>query len=297
MAWILVEGLDRSGKSSLAEDYRKKGYQIVHMEAPNKKYFSDNYSGESYLEELVRMYTKYDGQNVLFDRTIYGELVWPNIFGRVALLEAEDIDYLSSMERNNNVEKILMFDANTEAHWQRCVDNNEPLNRQQFGRASIFYDRLAREFGFKKKQLSDFPGLLPQNQQAEVKVEKSDSPTPNKSVSGNDGNTSGVGVSDRNTGLGVGSTSSNNEKQQTLDSLDVRLELANTIKDVLQSKILRKKGGLYDDLEKDIKVFLEGKLQECFTGKQTKAFSDDEIMILKIYASRIKEKSNGSVSR
>lgn len=290
MAWILVEGLDRSGKSSLAEDYRKKGFEIVHMEAPNKKYFSDTYSGETYLEELVRMYTKYDGKNVLFDRTIYGELVWPNIFGRVALLEAEDIDYLSSMERNNNVEKILMFDSNTEAHWQRCVDNNEPLTRQQFGRASIFYDRLAREFGFKKKQLSDFPGLLPQNQQTEVKSEKSNSQAPNKSVSGDDGNSSSTGLSNGSSGVGASTSNTNNEKQRTMDNLDVRLELANTIKDVLQSKILKKKGGLYDDLEKDIKVFLEGKLQECFTGKNTKAFSDDEIVLLKLMARRIKEK-------
>jgi hypothetical protein len=156
MAWILIEGLDRSGKSSVTESYKKQGYAVVHMEAPSKKFYAENYSGETYFEELVRMYSKYAGQNVVFDRTPYGELVWPNIYGRRALLEAEDLDYLGELERNEKAERILMYDKNTEAHWQRCVDNNEPLTRQQFGRASIFYERLASDYGFKKKQLTDF---------------------------------------------------------------------------------------------------------------------------------------------
>jgi hypothetical protein len=57
-----------------------------------------------------------------------------------------------------------------------------------------------------------------------------------------------------------------------------------------QGKILKKKGGLYDKLEEQIKVFLQDKLEEIFVGKQDKAFSEDEIMILKLYAKRIKEK-------
>ena len=143
--WILIEGLDRSGKSSLSKHYKDQGYEVVHMEAPDKKYFRDDYSGESYLEEVVRMYSEYDGKDVVFDRTVYGELVWPNIFGRVALLNEEDLEYLAMMERNNEASKILMYDANTDAHWQRCVDNNEPLTRQQFGRANVFYERLVND--------------------------------------------------------------------------------------------------------------------------------------------------------
>lgn len=292
MGWILIEGLDRSGKSSLAEDYRKKGYIVHHMEAPSKKYYQEGYAGESYLEELVRLYSKYDGQNVLFDRTIYGELVWPNVYGRLPLLEQEDIDYLAQIERNNSAEKILMFDANTEAHWQRCVANNEPLTRQQFGRASIFYERLAKEFGFSKKQLSDFPALLPQDKQAEIAKSAQNTQSSVQSLQGNDGNASGSGTPNGATAMGEKA-----RKSAVMDVVDAeptleeRLELANTIREVLQSKILKKKGGSYDNLEKDIKGFLEEKLQECFSGKKEEAsFSNDEVMILKSMAKRIKEK-------
>ena len=286
MAWILVEGLDRSGKSSVAEYYKKKGYTIVHMEAPSKKYYAEGYAGESYLEELVRLYSKYEGMNVLFDRTVYGELVWPNVYGRQSLLEPEDLDYLGQIERNNSTEKILMYDSNTEAHWQRCVDNNEPLTRQQFGRASLFYDRLAKEYGFKRKQLTDFPEIMPLAQSAPVATKTVES------VQRNDGNVSDSKPLNANPELGVAPRRDGTDRsKRAVESLDDRLELANTIREVLQSKILRKKGGAYDDLEKDIKQFLQVKLEEIFVGKQEeKSFSEDEIVILKLYAQRIKEK-------
>jgi hypothetical protein len=275
MTWILIEGLDRSGKSSLTESYKKQGYTVVHMEAPSKKFYADNYSGETYFEELVRMYGKYAGQKVVFDRTPYGELVWPNIYGRKALLEAEDLDYLGELERNNSAERILMFDKNIEAHWQRCVDNNEPLTRQQFGRASIFYDRLASDYGFKKKQLTDFDefsGVTKSPSSSATVVSTNEDPSKTKPDEPGS----------------VRSTVDSSRAQQF--TLDNKLELANAIKDVLQGKILKKKGGLYDELENQIKVFLQDKLEEIFVGKQDKTFSEEETMILKLYAKRIKEK-------
>ena len=273
MTWILIDGLDRSGKSSLTESYKKQGYTVVHMEAPSKKYYADNYSGESYFEELVRMYTKYDGQNVVFDRTPYGELIWPNIYGRKALLEAEDLDYLGELERNNNAERFLMYDKNTEAHWQRCVDNNEPLTRQQFGRASIFYDRLAHDYKFKKKQLTDFDefsGITNPRITESVLVPASGNPDKVEPVDNK--------------------RSTSRDTHVPAETLEDKLELANAIKDVLQGKILKKKGGNYDKLEEQIKVFLQDKLEEIFVGKADKTFSEDEIMILKSMTKRIREK-------
>lgn len=279
MAWILVEGLDRSGKSSIAEMYRKKGYAIVHMEAPSKKYYSETYAGESYLEELVRLYSQYEGKNVLFDRTVYGELVWPNIYGRQALLEAEDLDYLGQIERNNNAEKILMFDANIEAHWQRCVANNEPLTRQQFGRASIFYDRLTQDYGFKKKQLTDFEEFAGLKQGAAIAT---------VSTAGGSNNRSDENATE----VKAGALSERRDlhSKPTVESLENKLEMANAIKDVLEGKILKKKGGLYDNLENEIKLFLQDKLEEIFVGKPDKGFSEDEVKILKSMVQRIKEK-------
>jgi hypothetical protein len=74
-------------------------------------------------------------------------------------------------------------------------------------------------------------------------------------------------------------------------NLDDKIELANAIRDVMQNKILKKKGGAYDQLENQIKEFLREKLEEVFTGKQESTFSDDEIVLLKALAKRVKEKA------
>lgn len=290
--WILLEGLDRSGKSSVAEHYKKQGYRVVHMGAPDSKYFNPDYSGESYLEEVVRMYSQYDNQDVVFDRTVWGELVWPNIFGRQALLNEEDLEYLSAIERNNEASKILMYDANTEAHWQRCVDNNEPLNRQQFGRASVFYERLESEFGFIKKQLTDFPEIIGTSRNNDG--DNSDSlQKSGESVHELHGNPSNNGI---NNGATVGTQnvetniSQNNSGQNDIEQ---KLEKANAIRNVLSGKIIKKKGEIYEHLDTEVKKFLQKELDNIFTPKEdnAKKFNDQEVAILKLYCERLLEKA------
>lgn len=263
MAFILLEGLDRSGKSTVAELYKKKGYKVVHMNAPDKKYFEQGYSGPSYLEEIVDMYSAYNGKNVLFDRTCYGELVWPIIYGRKALLSAEDLEYLQQLENNSDTTKILMYDESKEAHWQRCVDNKEPLNRMQFVQAGRLYDDLAREYGFERKQLKDF-----------VKIEAGKSNSKNESAS---------------------STSETRTPEVALvvtevNTLETKLERANAIRDLLSTSLVKKKGDAFLSLDQDIKRFLEKELENIFTEKKTDDFTNDEVKILKIYAQRIKDK-------
>lgn len=299
MAWILLEGLDRSGKSSVAKLYESKGYKVVHMSAPDKKYFREDYSGESYLEEIVRMYSMYDGQNVVFDRTIYGELIWPHIYGRMPLLEDEDIEYLSMMERNNQVEKILMFDSDVEAHWQRCVENEEPLTRQQFGRANIFYERLVNDYGFVKKELSDFPEIGVSRRRRNDSSRREDISRDAESSSeyvGDNGSARssnevsqvGRGTSDK---VGDVSNSSSVLADSESESIEQKLEKANAIRSLLQGAIIKKKGGVYDDLDASIRRFLQRELDEIFSPKPRIAtLSDDEITILKQMAQRVLEK-------
>lgn len=286
----MCEGLDRSGKSSLAQHYKKQGYKIVHMSAPDKKYFNPSYSGESYLEEIVRLYSQYDGQNVFWDRTPMGELIWPNVFGRQPLLNEEDIEYLALMERNNNAERILMYDPNTEAHWQRCVANNEPLNRQQFGRANLFYERLAKDYGFKKQQLSDVEGFehLSKKDNGSTKS----GPEVQESLSKPNDNASLIGSSD-NTSTGVTNAVDAKASKSAL-TVEDRLERANAIRSILQSQILRKKGGAYDDIEQSIRDFLQIQLDRLFKDEENRntTFSEDEIKILKLYAQRIIQQVN-----
>jgi hypothetical protein len=292
MAFIILEGLDRSGKSTIAEHYKKLGYKIIHMSAPDKKYFQPGYNGESYLEEMVSLYTKHAGSNVLFDRSVWGELIWPNVYGRQPMLSEEDLDYLAGIERNNDVERILMYDANIDAHWQRCVDNKEPLTRQQFGRANIFYERLVKDYGFTKKQLSDFPGFEHIRSGRDESRPKKDILSDDGQLSKSSGNSDATWSSTTTTIVGedvglrpVSRTSGD------VGSIEDKLERANAIRSLLQGQILKKKGGSYDDLELILREFLQQELDKLFTPQRgNQELTDEEISVLKLYVKRIKEK-------
>jgi hypothetical protein len=277
MAFILIEGLDRSGKTSVANKFKEDGFKIVHMSAPDKKYYEEGYSGESYFEEIVRMYDKYQGQDVVFDRTPYGEYVWSNVYNRASLLSEEDFEYLSQLEENNEVVKVLMYDENKEAHWQRCVADNEPLDRRQFIHANRLYDDLVRKYGFQRRQLKDFE-LAP----TESEGDKTDE----------DGITIENGGNINTSESKPKSEPKNTDVQHISDvaSLEYKIERANAIRVLLQTKIVKKKDDVYRSLEQDIKTFLNKELENIFKDKNEETFTSDEVQILKLYVQRIKEK-------
>lgn len=284
MGWILLEGLDRSGKSSVAEYYEAQGYEVVHMSAPSKKYFEPGYSGPSYLEEVVEMYNIYAGKDVVFDRTVYGELIWPEIFNRMPLLNEEDYEYLQQLEYNQNAVKYLMYDEDKEAHWKRCADNKEPINRVQFAAATRLYDKLADERGFEKRQLGDFSEMAKQNKQTK-KNEKTEKAVQKKSKSPDrDG-----GNSD-SSGSKAGSDGPIFRSGNAGLSMEQKLDRANAIRNILGGQIIKKKGDVYEDIEKDIRRFLEKEIRRIFIGGSEESFSEDEVKILKLYAQRIKAK-------
>jgi hypothetical protein len=281
MTWIILEGLDRSGKSSVAEMYRKEGFEVIHMNAPNKAYFKQGYSGPSYLEEMIDVYASYAGKDVLFDRSAYGELVWPEIYNRQALLTPEDFEYLQQLEYNNDAVKILMYDENKDAHWQRCVDNKEPLTRQQFIHATRLYEEMAKTYNFEKKQLKDF------TRNTESNREHKSNNVGQSTEKSNDRNVSMSGILRSSDGDGNEDSELRGVAQSVLDK---KLERANAIRDLLSAPIVRKKGSAFHQLEKDIKLFLEQQLENIFNEPKQDDFTDEEVKILKIYAQRIKEK-------
>jgi len=281
MTWIILEGLDRSGKSSVAEIYKKEGFEVVHMNAPNKVYFKQGYAGPSYLEEMIDIYSTYAGKDVLFDRSAYGELIWPEIYNRQALLASEDFEYLQQLEYNNDTVKILMYDENKDAHWQRCVDNKEPLTRHQFIHATRLYEEMAKIHNFEKKQLKDFARNTESNR--EHKPNNTGQPTEKS----NDRGTSMSGILRSSDG----DADKDSELRGVAQSLlDKKLERANAIRDLLSAPIVKKKGGAFQQLEKDIKFFLEQQLENIFNEPKQDDFTNEEVKILKIYAQRIKEK-------
>lgn len=278
MAWIILEGLDRTGKTSVAELYKRQGYEIVHMSAPNKKYAQPGYTGPSYLDELLDVYMRHTNKDVIFDRSGYGEEIWPFIYNRKAQLTEDDIEILQDIESQNDVQKILMYDPNVEAHWKRCVDNNEPLTRPQFNQASVLFDKMTRKYSFDKKQLSDFSGL-----QKSVLVQPPQSAT---------SDTRAVETASAESNLldyigSPGAADTKKSKEQ------LKLEKANAINDILGKRIIKQKGEMYDALEKDIRDFLNTKLSTIFGDNETKGFSPDEVQILKIYVKQLKQKLEG----
>lgn len=279
MSWILLEGLDRSGKSSVAEYYRNQGYDVVHMSAPDKRYFEPGYSGPSYLEEIVEVYNVYAGKNVVFDRTVYGEMVWPQIFNRMPLLNEEDYEYLIQLEYNQDVERYLLTDSDIEAHWKRCSNNKEPINRVQFMTAGRLYDKLVSDFGFVPKELHDFQSLAGDKNTSQSKLKKSTDSSKSRAKSSN------VGTNDTQ-----GSASTNATNELNNFTMEDKLNRANAIRTLLSSKIIKKKDAIYEDLEKDIRSFLEDQLQGLFTAQPDTTFTTDEVQILKLYAQRIKAK-------
>ena len=258
MGFIILEGLDRSGKSTVAEHYKKRGYIVHHMSAPDKKYFNPGYTGPSYCDELLDVYMKYDGEDVIFDRSPYGECIWPYVFGRNPKLTDEEIEVLREFESKNATRYILMYDSNVDAHWKRCVANKENLKRSQFVQAVALYDKMAIKYGFKKRQMKDFIKSKKIVSKKTTK-EKIDEP--------------------------VVSLKPSKSAQQ------LKLEQANAINTLLSARIIKRKGEAYDALENSIREFLQEKLGALFGSSSDKNFTEREVETLKLFCQRMFNKT------
>jgi hypothetical protein len=194
-----------------------------------------------------------------------------------------------------------MFDSNTEAHWQRCVENNEPLTRQQFGRASVFYERLYNEYGFVKKQLSDFPEIMPEGSGSDDGSGASSVQQSVGSVSEHGGDAADNGSLEAGTKMGKQKPVRDESKSSGVlgntsdcSTLEDKLERANAIRVLLSGKIIKKKGEIYDDLDEAIRGFLHAELDKIFNPPKpqgsTADFSEDEVRLLKALANTMKRK-------
>jgi len=278
MSFILIEGVDRSGKSTVAEMYEEQGYKVVHMSAPDKKYFKPGYVGPSYIDELIDLYMQYDGEDVVFDRTIYGEFVWPNVFSRKSLLTEDDLEPLLEFEYKNNAQYFLFYDKDKEAHWQRCVANNEPLTRVQFVAAYREYEKLAERFNFKKVTLQDFDSMSKSKTADDGAVKQAVlNSAPEDAV---DQAHSSV-PSDEEVSYQA-STATETEQQK-------KLNRANAINSILTKRIIKQRGPIFDELELDIKEFLNNKLSSLF-GEEAHTLTREEIQLVKLVCERFKLK-------
>jgi len=285
--WFIIEGVDRSGKSTVAALYKQQGYEVIHMSAPDKKYRQKGYAGPSYLDDMLEMYMQYDGKDIVFDRSIYGETIWPHVYGREPSLTEEDIEVLQEFEERNQTSRILMIDPDQAGHWKRCVDNNEPLTHSQFRLASTLYTKLAHKYNFAPKKLSDYSDKF-----TKTKTEN------NEQTSNADyAERQGERPIEKGQDIINSSTSSpkvdkiSNEKTSGLN----KLEKANAISAVLSKRIIKQRGNSFDELEGEISDFLQGRLEELLGGKSKQpSLSEIEVQILKQLAQRFIEKESQS---
>lgn len=280
MAFIILEGLDRTGKSTVAELYKKQGYEVVHLSAPDKKYTEDGYTGPSYLDDVLDMIMEYDGRDVVWDRSWYGELVWPHVYGRKPMLDDEALEIINEFEERNQVEKILMVDPDTESHWKRCVENKEPLNRSQFMVANQLFSKLAHKHGFMPRELKDFnehPGAKGKDTPL-IQEEKSDVERKDTSVD--------------STLPAADPIKTVKKPKETTNQAQEKLERANAINGILSKRIVRQRGVVYDKLDTEIRSYLKDQLALLLGGTTDTSLTKDEIQVLKVFCERLKQRSS-----
>lgn len=255
MALVLLEGLDRTGKSTVASYFETLGFEKIHLSAPPKGTTSDQY-----FQEMADLLSSAATKDIVLDRTHYGELVWPEIYGRKSLLDEEMIDALRDIETAVGVQRVWMTDNAIEAHWKRCVDNKEPLNKVQFTRARALFSTIAHKYGFEPITLQQFVAKYPDakeimdQQNAQVLEAKT------LQITGSDDNQV---VTEVDTTKVVSSTAS---KYPGKTPEQHKLEVANAINDILSKPILKGKNTIYIDLENEIRSFLNSKLGKLLGG-------------------------------
>ncbi len=284
MALVLLEGLDRTGKSTVAAYFETLGFEKVHMSAPPK-----GTTGDQYLQQMVDLLSSAATKDLVLDRTHYGELVWPQVYStpqkpRPALLSEEDFELLREIEDSVGVQRIWMTDDDLKAHWQRCVDNNEPLDKAQFTRARGLFSNMAQKYGFEKVTLQTFIKQFPDAQQL---------------VDGN----KAQALEEKTLQVANGVTTEITLPTTPNDSTSAKyppgkspeqhkLEVANAINEVLSKRILKSKGVVYDDIENELRHFLNTKLGKLLGGSSSNELSltPEEVRFYKEMYKRAKDK-------
>lgn len=142
MSLILLEGLDKSGKSTIAEYFKNNGYEYIHLSAPTK-----GISSEEYMAEMALLIAGTVNKNVIFDRSFFGELLWPKVYNREPLLDNYRVTALCALcESIHDVKYIYMYDSDIEAHKARLMKFKEPSYDYEYVRN--IHERVMRDYDF-----------------------------------------------------------------------------------------------------------------------------------------------------
>jgi hypothetical protein len=260
MTWLILEGLDRTGKSSIAELLKSRGFEVVHFKAPDKKFFKPGYTGPSYLEEISDTLISLSGKDVVFDRSWYGELVWPYIYQRQPQIDEDGFEMLREMEDQNQARRIITHDPDEPGHWQRCQANKEPMDFSQFKSARSMFVDLAKSREFEVHSMVE---VLDELGQGEIEGAES---IPDNRIQVADDNARDAGMEPNKNPKKTGSQSDQlnlTPEQLTPEQLtpeQLTLLQANAINEVLGGRVIKKKGEFFDSLENKVRLFLNQEL-------------------------------------
>jgi hypothetical protein len=282
MALVLLEGLDRTGKSTVAAYFETLGFEKIHLSAPAKGTTSDQY-----MQEMADLISSAATKDIVLDRTHYGELIWPQIFGRKPLLDEEMIEALREIEDSVGTQRIWMTDDDIKAHWQRCVDNKEPLDKAQFTRTRGLYSTMAQKYGFEKVTLQTFVKQFPEAQAIVDKMNASNLEQKTLQVTSSGDKTTVTEVDAK--AEPVSTTHVKYPPGKTPEQH--KLEVANAINEILSKRILKSKGIVYDDLENEMRHFLNAKLGKLLGGASSElSLTQEEVRFYKEMYKRAKDK-------
>lgn len=270
MALIILEGMDRTGKSSVAHMFERQGYELIHMSAPTKGLTSD-----LFLEEMMDLVSLGAHKDIVLDRSYYGEAcIWPKVYGRESLMDEQGLEIIREIEAAVGTKHILMHDPSSEGHWQRCVENNEPLTRVQFVKARSLYSGMADKYEFDRKTLKDYP-------EAEQPLPEANKPAKQLPDSSSECKPSDVSANQ-----------TKGDQAHLLKSKEqLKLERANIINEVLDKRLIKGKGPMYDEVERSVRHFLNNELGKILgTTTATPGLSNEEIELLKFFCKRLKDK-------
>lgn len=143
MALVLLEGLDRTGKTTLAEALADVLHApLIHKSAPAQP---DGLT--EYLAPLAHF--DREVESLILDRWHWGEMVWPGVYGRAPLMGPREFAYVERRLACLGA-VVVLCTGDLGQVWRRIADEpDEPLAQLEHGRSKFIaaaevYERLYR---------------------------------------------------------------------------------------------------------------------------------------------------------
>ncbi len=136
---ILLEGCDRSGKSTLAEELADiTGGEVIHRGKPECHPLEEY---ESFLED----YVPGSGQTLILDRWHVGERVWPGVFNRQSAYDLPMFRHTEMYLRSRGACLIYAARDDKRAWSAELKQFEEPIHGKSLTKALKLYDEALAE--------------------------------------------------------------------------------------------------------------------------------------------------------